>query len=301
MNILVLFSYGSLRSIDKVAGFYDDIFHGHATEEDIMTGVQKFDSIGMADPLGANTTRIGRALIKRLMKETGEEWKVFIGNRHAQPSIEYVAQTCAKMSPKRVVTFGLTPFDSVTGNSAYEKKFKKHFLSENDRTELIHVTPYAEHEPFVDVLIDRAKTARNWLSSSIRDEAEFVFTVHSLPGIPAVHQKMISQYEEIAKKIAISLKVKDYHIAYRSGHPDQRWLEPDVLDVISDLAKNDVPAIVFIEVLSVIENMEVLQEITGDAINKAKNLGIKAVQSEYLNDSIDFVEALEEHVLKSVK
>lgn len=300
MNILVLFSYGSLRTLDDVAGFFDDIYHGHATDEDIAAAEERYQSMGMPDPLGAHTHRIGRALMKRLIQETGEEWHMFIGNHHAQPSIESVAETCAEMRPKRVATFGLTPFDSVTGNKAYEKKFRKHFLALNDTAELVHISPYCDHEPFVKVLSDRAETARNWLPADVRNEAEIVFTVHSLPGLPEVHKKMIGQYEELARKVATSVQVKDYHIAYRSGNPGQRWLEPDVLDVVSDLAEQDTHAIVFVEALSVIENLEVLEEVTGDAIQKARNLGIQAVQSEYLNDSVDFIEALEEHILNSL-
>lgn len=54
------------------------------------------------------------------------------------------------------------------------------------------------------------------------------------------------------------------------------------------------------EVLSVIENMEVLQEITQDAIEKARELGMKSVQSEYLNDSVDFIDALEDHLFTAL-
>lgn len=287
MNILVLFSYGSLRTIDDVAGFYNDIFHGHATASNIAAGEKQYESYGMADPLGANTNRIGRALTKRFMLETGEKWEVLIGNHHAIPSIETVAKKCAQMNPKRVVTFGLTPFNSVTGNDAYEIKFRKHLLAENKTIPFIHISPYCEHELFVKVLTDRVKTARDWLSASVRNDAEIIFTMHSMPGIPKVHQKTIKQYERLTSKIATSLEIKGYHIAYRSGQPEQRWLEPDVLDVISELGERDVPAIVFVEVLSVIENMEVIQEITQEAIEKARKLGIKAVQSEYLNDSVD--------------
>lgn len=299
MNILVLFSYGSLKTIDDVSGFYHDIFHGHATESHIATGVERYESIGMADPLGANTTRIGRALIKRLQKETGGIWDIFIANHHSIPSIETVAKECVLLNPQRIVTFGLTPFDSVTGNTAYEKKFKKIFRSKNNTTQLIHVPPYCENEQFIEVITDRAKTALTWLPAIVHSDAEIIFTVHSMPGIAKVHQKMINQYERLAEKIAIGLGIERYHRAYRSGQPaPQRWLGPDVLDVISSIAKRDVPAIIFIEVLSVIENMEVIQEITRDAIEKARTLGMEAVQSEYLNDSIDFVEVLVDHVLK---
>lgn len=297
LNVLVLFSYGSLTSIDDVAGFYNDIFHGHGTEADLAAGVQHYESHGRPDPLGANTNRIGRALTKRLKQETGEEWKLFIANHHALPSIETVAKECAKLHPKRIATFGLTPFDSVTGNSAYEKKFKQHFNAEKRLTKVIHIPPYCENREFIEVLTDRAQTAYNWLSKDVHSDIEIIFTIHSMPGIAKVHEKMIKQYETLAKTIAHSLDVDTYHIAYRSGQPNQRWLDPDVLDVVDELGERNVRAVLFVEALSVIANMEVLQEITEDAVGKAQRLGMKAVQSEYLNDSTDFINALEDHLL----
>jgi len=118
MNILVLFSYGSLHTIDDVPYFYQDIYHGTATNENIEAGIKNYESIGMPDPLGSNTYRIGRELSKRLAADTNEEWKFLIANHHAIPSIETVAIQCAEMTPKRVVTLGLTPFDSITGLQA---------------------------------------------------------------------------------------------------------------------------------------------------------------------------------------
>lgn len=297
MNILVLFSYGSLTSIDDVAGFYNDIYHGTATEENIAAGVQTYEAHGMADPLGANTARVGRALVKKLTKESGEKWIVYVANHYTEPSIQTVAEECIKLNPKRIATFSLTPFDSLTGSNAYEKRFTKIFREENDQTEIVHVAPYCDHDQFVEVLADRAKTAYEWLPEAERKQAEIVFTVHSKPGVPKAHQTMIMQYETLAKKVADSLPVKDYHLAYRSGKPlPQRWLGPDVLDVVDELHAKNVPAVIFIEALSVIENIEAIQEITTDAINKAKGLGMSAVQSEYLNDSADFVDALCDHL-----
>jgi len=201
MNVLVLFSYGSLETIDDVAAFYNDIFHGHATKEHILAGVNQYETIGMADPLAGNTKRIGRAVTKRLRKATHEKWNVLIANHHSKPSIETVAKKCASMNLKRVVTFGLTPFHSITGNQAYEKKFNKIFRAEDNTTTLIHAPPYCENELFIEVLTDRVKTAQLWLPYTVRSDAEIIFTIHSMPGIAEVHQKMINQYASLAKKL----------------------------------------------------------------------------------------------------
>lgn len=298
VNTLVLFSYGSLRSSDDISNFYNDIFHGHATQEHITAGIQKYETLGRADPLGAHTNRIGRALIKRLEKQTNEVWIMFIANHHANPSIEEVAQICSDLQPSRVVTLNLTPFHSITGKQAYERKFQKHFLKDASQSQLIHIPSFSNHPMFIDVLVDRVETAIHWLTKDLRKKAEIIFTMHSLPGLPEAHQETIEQYEQLAKEIAARTEIIRYHIAYRSGRPQERWLEPDVLDVISNRKDESVPAIVFVEVLSVIENMEVIQEITIEAMNKARQLNMKAVQSEYLNDGVDFIDALEDHLLQ---
>lgn len=60
----------------------------------------------MADPLGANTNRIGRAMIKRLEKETGEHWKFLIANHHAQPSIETTEKNALALMQKELLHSG---------------------------------------------------------------------------------------------------------------------------------------------------------------------------------------------------
>ena len=296
MNILVLFSYGSLTTLDDVSAFYQDIYHGKATDEVINKATKNYESLGVPDSLGANTKRIGRALIKRLAVETGETWEVFIANHHSRPSIETIAEQCAKLNPKKVATFGLTPFHSVTGNVAYAKKFSRIFRTTNESTELVHIKPFCENEAFIRVMIDRAKTAYNWLPEKMREDTEIIFVAHSMPGLPKVHEKMIKQYQTLARKIAAGVGIEAYHIAYRSRNPKHRWLGPDVLDVINQLNARKVPAVIFIEVLSVVENLEAIQEVTRDAVDKAREYGIKAVQTEFLNDSTDFVEALGDHI-----
>ncbi len=298
MNVLVLFSYGSLTSIDDVAGFYQDIYHGTATDADVARGYKLYDSFGKADPLGANMTRIGKTLATRLQRVTGEEWKMYIANKHTDPSLEDVAEECIILNPKRIVTYSLTPFDTLTGSTAYEKKFTNAFRKHNTETEIIHIPPFSENESFINALSDRVNTAYHWLPESTQNKAEIIFTVHSMPGVPKAHQKMISQYQTLAKKVAENAGVKKYHLAYRSGKPlPKRWLGPDVLDVVRDLYAQGVPSVIFVEALSVIENLEAIQEITIEAVGKAQKLGMHAVQSEFLNDSVDFVEALIEHML----
>lgn len=301
MNVLVLFSYGSLTSVDGVAGFYDKLYHGTANEGHIAAGIKHYESTGMADPLGANTARIGEALVKRLTAERGGDWRLFIANKNTSPTIETVATECIQLNPKRIVTFGLTPFDTLTGIVAYGRTFEKQIRAKNETVELIHAGTFSEKEDFIEAICNRVEVAHGWLPENVRSEAEIVFTMHSMPGVAKAHEKMIGQYEALAKRIAENVNISNYHLAYRSGQPaPQRWLGPDVLDVVTTLSERNVKAIIFVEVLSVVENLEVIGEITREAIEKARGLGMQSVQSEYLNDSADFVDALTAHILEEI-
>lgn len=74
--------------------------------------------------------------------------------------LKTITKQCAHLDAKRVLTFGLTPFDSITGNNAYQKKLNKHFREGASVTELIHVPTYCENEQFIAALTDRAKTGQ---------------------------------------------------------------------------------------------------------------------------------------------
>jgi len=303
MNALILFSYGSIESIDEIAAFYDHLTYGNATRERIDKGVRLFKSIGTVDPLASVTKRIGRALVSRLKLETEEDWTYYIGNKHISPFVEDAVRECVEDGASNIYTLSLTPLYSKTGTRVYELAVAKalHQLGRED-VRLTHIPVLYGNDAFVRLLADRLTDAVQWLPRDLQDDAEIIFTSHSMPGNRETQADFIRQYESLAAGIIDKSPVKNYRLAYRSATPGkQPWLEPDILDCLREVKEEGKKAVVVSELLSVIENAEAIQEVGRDAKELAHSLGMEFVQTEYVNDSHDFIEVLVNHLMETVR
>jgi ferrochelatase len=299
MNALILFSYSSIQSLDDIQPFYDHLTHGHATPATYERGRRLFTSIGTADPLATVTNRIGRALISRLEQETGQEWKYYIGTKHSHPFVEEAVTQSLKDGADHIYTLSLTPLYSKTGTRVYERTVVNTVEKLGKKgVEITHIPAMYDNDTLAGLLADRLKNAIHWLPHDVRGEAEIIFTSHSMPGNERTQHDFIRQFEKLAENVMTRSPLKSYRLAYRSATPGkQPWLEPDILDVIRQVKKEGKRAVIVSELLSIIENAEVVKEIGHDAHQLAESLDMTFVQTEYLNDSFDFVQFLIEYVL----
>lgn len=299
MNALILFSYANIHSLDDVDPFYEHIFHGHVKEASLERGLKMYRSLATCDPLASNTQRIGKSLTRRLKDLTKEEWRFYVGNKHIEPFVEDAVQQCLRDGAKRIITLALTPFYSRTGTEMYEREVRKSVEKHHkDAIPIWHISPFYHDPKIVEVFAERLQNAMHWLPKTLRDEANVVFTAHSMPGRPEAHQVFIRQFKALAQQLATITKIKNCHLAYRSqGDYPQIWLEPNVLSVIREIASNGGKAVVVCELLSVIANAEAITELNVESKALAEELGMYYVQTEYLNDSDDFLEALSHYVV----
>lgn len=303
MNALILFSYANIHSLDDIEPFYEHIFHGNVKASSLERGFKMYRSLATCDPLAPNTERIGKSLIRRLEHLTDEQWCFYIGNKHIEPFVEDAVKQCLKDGARKIVTLALTPFYSRTGTDMYEREVVKCLerKEKKDHISLIHIPPFYHDERIIDVFSNRLHHAINWLPKSLRDEAHVIFTAHSMPGRPEAHQVFIQQFKTVADRLIKTTTINNYHLAYRSqGDYPQIWLEPNVLSVIKEIAESGGKAVVVCELLSVIANAEAIKELNVESKTLAEDLGMYYVQTEYLNDSDDFLTALSQYVFREL-
>lgn len=294
MNVVLLFSYGHLKSIEDLEPFYKHLLRKHYSEASLVRGKALFSSLGKTDPLTSITIRIGQAISEILKERTGEDWISKVGTKHSAPFVDDIIAECVNEDVKRILTVPLTPLSSITGTEAYQRKVMD-ALPEEAQIAVYHLEPYYAEESFIRLLQQRLQTAFQWLANDEKKHTVVVFTTHSLPGVARVHENFIAQYRDLAVALmdCEQLKKVPYQIAYRSGGPlPQKWLRPDILDVIDECAERKVRAVVVCELLSIIENAEVIEEIGREAMERALGYNMSFVQTEFLNDAFDFVKIL---------
>lgn len=187
------------------------------------------------------------------------------------------------------MTIPLTPLYSTSGTRQYERQVEK-ALGNGTNISVKHISFYYNNEAYIEVVANRLISAIQWMPKEIRNDAEVIFVVQSMPGLPTAHKVFISQYEYLSKQLMDKVSFGNYQLTYRSGGPSpQRWLGPDRLDSITEAATKGRKAIIACELLSIIAYTEAIQEVERDAQERAFSLGLEFVHMEYLNDSDDFI------------
>lgn len=302
MNALIIFSYANVHSLDDIKPFYKHIYRGNLDESSLAKGRTMYESIGTCDPLGSTTRRIGKSLVRRLENLTDDQWEFYVANKHIKPFVKDAVDQCIDDGAKRIITLALTPFYSRTGTEAYEREVREQLASlGHENITLKHIPPFYDDQGIRGVFADRLKSAVHWIPKNLQQETEIIFTSHSMPGRPEAHETFIKQFNSLATHLAKQTHIKKYHLAYRSqGDYPQIWLEPNVLDVMKQLAKSGAKAVVIAELLSVIANAEAITELGVQGKSLADELALTFVQTEYLNDSDDFMYHLTNYIFNQL-
>ena len=92
-----------------------------------------------------------------------------------------------------------------------------------------------------------------------------------------------------------------WELAYqsRSGPPHQPWLEPDIRDVLTDLARGGrVTDVVIVPVGFVSDHMEVLYDLDVEAKQHADHLGLNVVRAQTAGTHPRFVRMIRQLVVE---
>jgi ferrochelatase len=105
-----------------------------------------------------------------------------------------------------------------------------------------------------------------------------------------------------ARLIAQRLNYDNWRLVYqsRSGQPTDPWLEPDVCDVIEEIAKEGVKNVIAQPIGFICDHIEVLFDIGIEAQEVSDEAGINLLRAKTVNDDPKFIEAMADVVEKMV-
>ena len=282
MKGLILFSYNMLPKRDELILFYEHLFHGKLPEGYIDKKMPVYETFGFTDPLTHYTTSIADSLAH-------EQLRVYHGCKHSTPFVEDGVVQAVADGCEKIYMLTLSPFISKTGTISYEQKVEKYVQQHAPHIELVSLNGYSADPRFVQLLVQHVEQALTYTGK----QPTIIFTVHSLPGTDKANADFLQQYEALAKAIMEQLPAHPYRLAFRSvGLETQKWLRPDILTVLQEEHEQQTEAVVVCELLSIVENMEVVTEIGQEAKHFAQQRGMDFIQMRYVNDSYRFVSFL---------
>jgi ferrochelatase len=278
VDAILVVSFGGPEGPDDVMPFLENVTRGRNVPRERLEAVaHHYLRLGGVSPINAQNRALVAALETEL-RAHGIDVPVYFGNRNWHPLL---AETVAQMKRdgvRRALAFLTSAFSSYSGCRQYrENLYEAQLTVGDDAPELPRLRMFFNHPGFVEANADRVRTAL----ANAPAGAPVAFAAHSLPMAMVECCAYEAQLGESAQLVAEAAGVSEYTIVYqsRSGPPQVRWLEPDVLDHIRDLHARGVRDLVISPLGFLSDHVEVLYDLDVEAAELADELGMTLVRA----------------------
>lgn len=303
-DAVLLIAFGGPEKMDDVRPFLANVLRGRPVPptrlQEVVRHYELFDG---RSPLNEITFGQAQAL-QHLFAQEGTQLPVYVGMRNWHP---YIAETLEQMGRdgvKNAVGFIL----SVQQSEAGWERYKTNVEEARERVGLlapqVTFTPgWHNHPLFIHAVADLTKQAFSSIPADRWGVTPLVYTAHSIPTAILGSQEYVRQVEEGARLVTERLGHENWSVAYqsRSGPPQVPWLEPDISDVLTDLAAQGTRDTVVVPIGFVCDHIEVLYDLDTEAREIAKRNGLHMVRARTVNTHLSFIRMIAEVVRATLK
>jgi ferrochelatase len=275
---VVLMAYGSPDRIDDIPAYYADIRGGRPIRPEALAElIERYRSLGIeeSNPLNAITEQTRAALEAEL------GIPVFTGMKHWTPRIADAAEAALATGANRIAGLVLAPHYSRLSIGGYRQQLEEALAG---RAELAFEESWHTEPGLVELLAGRVRGT----------EAHVVFTAHSLPArIADEGDPYQEQLLETSGAVAQAAGLREWSFSYQSESPTgEPWLQPDILDHLAALNRQGVRDVLLCPVGFVADHLEIRWDLDHEAVEQARQLGLRLARIEMPNADPPFIEIL---------
>lgn len=305
-DAILFVSFGGPEGRDEVMPFLENVLRGRNVPRERMLEVaEHYQHFGGVSPINAQN----RALIEAVREEvrgTGVDLPIYFGNRNWRPFLADALRQMRDDGVRRALAFFTSALSSYSGCRQYRENI------EAARAEIGEDAPVVEklrvfynHPGFIEPMAERVSAALDRFSPEERASARVLFTAHSIPMSMAANCAYEAQFREVSRLVAerCGVDASRWQLAYqsRSGPPTQPWLEPDVGDVLREIAATKATSNIVIAPIGFIsDHMEVMYDLDFEAAAICKELGLKMSRAGTVGTHPRFVRMIRELVEERV-
>ena len=302
-NSILMLGYGGPDRPEDIRPFLENVSKGLNIPKDRIDEVaHHYELIGGKSPINDLTYRQAIGLEHQL-RELGYDLPVFIGMRNWDPLI---ADTIKIMKREQSLnTIGII-LAAHRCDASWERYYRD-IEQAKEETEIDlyieYIEPQFDHPLFIESCADQIARSFYEIPDEQRADAKIIFTAHSIPVSMAEKSPYVVQLNTTATLIAKKLEHDNWLMCYqsRSGRPSDPWLEPDVCDVIEELAEQDVKHVIIQAIGFICDHVEVMYDIGIEAFKVCRHFGIKMHRANTVNDDPKFLRGLATSVIKLIE
>ncbi|MGH7885611.1 MAG: ferrochelatase [Thermodesulfobacteriota bacterium] len=301
-DAIMMLGYGGPEKMEDVMPFLKNISKGRPIPDERLKEVaHHYEIFNGKSPLNEYTYKQGNKL-ERFLKDKGYNLPVYVGMRFWHP---YIGDTLKEMHDKGIKNVVGLIMAAHKCDASWERYIRDVAEAADERgvdLNFKYVSPMFANPLFIEASADRIKECLDQIPESRLDTTKVIFTAHSIPEKMADDSPYVEQFKTSARLVAENTSHENWITAYqsRSGNPREPWLEPDICDVIPELAGQGITDIVVQAIGFVCDHIEVLYDIGIEAQNASNKAGIALHRAKTVNDDDKYIMALEDEVLKLI-
>jgi ferrochelatase len=301
-DAILMIAFGGPENMDEVRPFLRRVLAGRPVPEARFEEVvHHYAAIGGRSPLPELTRDELRALQRELTRR-GVSLPVSLGMRNSEPLLVDVLRTLGQQGRKRVLGMIMAVHEGPASHGRYRESLEaaRKQLAQNGEPvpDVQYTAGFHLHPGFITAHVEHVRAAQAKLPAGTA--AKLIFTAHSVPVATAV--PYAEQIAQSAARVAEQLGVDGYRIAYqsRSGAPTDKWLEPDINDVIREEAAAGTRALLLCPIGFLCDHDEVLYDLDVEAAKSARELGVTLVRAAAPNSHPGMITALADRVVEAL-
>jgi protoporphyrin/coproporphyrin ferrochelatase len=247
-------------------------------------------------------TRAQAYALEVALATNGQALPVYVGMRNWHPFLHETLGEMAARGHTRVLAVILSALRCEASWDRYRDDVANARERAPAAPSVDFADPWFAHRGFLDAVAARARDALAGVPADRRAWTPLVFTAHSIPVAMAEDAPYVAELTGIAHAVAGRLEHRRFSIAYqsRSGAPGDRWLEPDINDVIRSLAEDRERDVVVVPAGFVCDHVEVLYDLDVEARATAAAAGVTLHRASAVNDHPDFIATLADVVRRTM-
>ncbi len=302
-DALLLVSFGGPEGRDEVIPFLENVLRGKPVPRERMLEVAEhyyhFDGVS---PINEQNRQLLRALESAFAKH-GIDLPIYWGNRNWHPLLTDTLTKMQEDGVGRCLAFVTSAFSSYSGCRQYRENIeaaREQVDGENAPT-VDKLRVFFNHPGFVGPTADRVNEALGKIDENRRSASKILFTAHSIPIAMADGCRYVEQLNEACRLVMEKVGDYDWRLVYqsRSGPPSQPWLEPDVCDVLEELAdQGETQDVVVAPIGFISDHMEVLFDLDTEARELCDKVGLNMIRAATVGTDPRFVEMICQLVLE---
>jgi ferrochelatase len=309
-DAFLLVSFGGPEGPGDVMPFLQNVTRGRGIPVERLQGVAAhYDLFGGVSPINQQCRDL-IAAVEKDFAASGIALPVYWGNRNWDPYLTDTTAAMARDGVRRALAFVTSAYSSYSSCRQYREDIAAAQEQAGPGAPVIDkIRLYYNHPGFIGPLADSTRRAIESLPAGVREQAQLVFTAHSIPAAMARDSgpdggAYPAQLAEASRLVAEQAGggtgggPRRWQLAYqsRSGPPSQPWLEPDVNDCLTALARDGAAAAVLVPVGFVSDHVEVRYDLDIEAAQTAAELGLPIARAATPGTDPAFVSMITELV-----